>query len=168
VAGSSCEASAPDGGNADLVPAIFIPAMPDSGSAQAWPLTGPCAAQPTGDRLYLDSADAVRQAIHGTWQLCTNVGLFDVEQWGVLIGPDDRYDFLDLVDGQVVAKPGLLNKGHLEYLDEGVQYGHAVIQVTFVSDMNGFIDSPAIFSGDPRMFFFSNEGVEMYIYAEAP
>jgi hypothetical protein len=117
-------------------------------------------AQPTGDRLTVSSVAEMQQTIRGTWQLCSMLGLDRQPQAGVFIGDDDRYVFLDLVNGQLVPKTGLQNKGHLEYLD--------TLQTNFVSDMGGFVTSFPIFSDVPRQLIIDNEGVDTYTYGRIP
>jgi hypothetical protein len=127
----------------------------------AQPAGASACARPTGDRLPVSSVPQMQQTIRGTWQLCSDVGLYHQAQAGIFIGDDDRYVFLDLVGGKLVPKTGLENKGHLEYLDN--------LQVNFVTDLSGFIDaSPPIFSDDPRQLIINNEGVETYTYGRVP
>ena len=121
--------------------------------------------QPTGDRLRPSSTADLQQIVRGTWLLCSNVGLFDQPQAGIYVGPDDRYVFLELVGGQLVAKSGLQNKGHVEYSDLSDLNGPDSFGLSFVSDMNLTIVSAAIISDSPRQILINNEGVEMYTYA---
>jgi hypothetical protein len=117
--------------------------------------------RPKGDQFWPSSLDELQQTFHGTWQLCSNVGLFEQQQAGMFIGPDDRYVFLELVGGKLVPKTGFQNKGHLEYL--------YMSQVNFVSDMGGtIVASPPIFSDDPRQFLINNQGFGMYTYGRVP
>jgi hypothetical protein len=132
------------------------------------PGAAPLCDRPTGDRLSPTSLADTKQIIHGTWLLCSNVGLFHQVQAGMYIGDDDRFVFLDLVGGQLVPKQGLENTGHLEYLDSSSFNGPGFnVQVNFVSDKGiTIIGAPPIFSDDPRLMLINNEGVETYTYAQ--
>jgi hypothetical protein len=122
--------------------------------------------QPTGDPLRPASIAALQQTIRGTWQLCSNVGLFHQPQSGMFIGPDDRYVFLELVGGKLVPKTGLENKGHLEYIDTSLENGPGAMQVNFVSDLDlTTIAGPPIFSDVPRQLIINIQGIETYTYA---
>jgi len=124
--------------------------------------------QPAGGPIRFATLAELQQTVRGTWQLCSNVGLFHQPQAGIFIGPDDRYVFLDLVGGQLVRKTGLLNQGHVEYKDLSAQNGPGFFAVSFVSDLDTTIfASPPIFSDSPRQIIINNEGVETYVYATA-
>lgn len=135
--------------------------------------TGECD-RPAGNRLMFSSFAEMQKTIRGTWQLCTDVGLFHQPQHGMYIGPDDRYVFLDLVGGKLVPKTGLENEGHLEYFDpfqvyfvSAVHSNPSAVNVIASPMYDGetyIIAAPPIFSDDPRFLFINNEGVETYRY----
>jgi hypothetical protein len=134
----------------------------------AQPTGGSGCDRPAGDRLRTSSIEEVQSTIHGTWLLCSSLGLFRQPQAGMFIAPDESYVFLDLVGGKLVPKTGLFNKGHLEYLDTSSFNGPGSTQVNFVSDMGGTIDALPIFSGDPRQLIIDNNGVDTYTYGFVP
>jgi hypothetical protein len=151
---------------------------PSSGSAGAGGTTGVSGIgqpsgvtscdRPAGDRLHTSSIQQVQSTIHGTWMLCSMLGLFRQPQAGMFVGPDDSYVFLDLVGGKLVPKTGLYNKGHIEYVDTSAFNGPGSTQVNFVSDMGGTIVSLPIFSDDPRQLIIDNNGVDTYTYGFVP
>jgi hypothetical protein len=124
--------------------------------------------RPTGDRLLTMGIADVQQKIHGTWVLCSALGLFGQPQSGVLIGDDDSLVLLDVVDGKLVPKTGLENKAHLEYIDTSSDNGPNSTQVDFDSDVWGIALTNPIFSDDPRQLIIDNESGDIYTYGRVP
>jgi hypothetical protein len=138
--------------------------------------------RPAGDRFRPSSLAELQQTIRGTWLLCSDVGLFDEPQAGILIGDDDTYVLLELIGGQLKPKAGLENEGHLEYYPDDSSGSASVFNahVNFVNGMGFTITAaPPIFSDDPRLLLIYNSavsvggsvkgtgGVEIYTYGRA-
>jgi hypothetical protein len=127
-------------------------------------ITAPCA-QPLGSKLPVASVDAMRATLVGSWALCSEHGLFGAGEGGFIVGADDRYRELAWVDDTLAQEGGLDHEGSVTYEDTSMYTGLMTIQVDFVLDTDAFIPVIPVFSDDPRVLLFSDEGPR---YVPAP
>jgi hypothetical protein len=113
-------------------------------------------ARPLGEKLPVDSVDAMRATLVGQWALCSLQGLFDGGDAGFVVGADDRYREMAWVGDTLTPQSGLDHHGSVGYEDTSQFVGRTTIQVNFNLDSGGFIPTIPVFSDDPRVLLFED------------
>lgn len=114
--------------------------------------------RPSGNFFSFPTLESLEDTLHGTWELCTNQGLFREPQAGLFIANNNHWVLLERVEDRLVPKApgGGVNSGVLAF------YG--LEQVNFESEVGTIITSARI-GDDPRLFFINNAGTETFVYA---
>jgi len=124
---------------------------------------------PLGEKLPVDTIQAMKDTIRRSWALCSGQGIFAHAQAGITIGGDDRWAFLVWSGDHLVATTGLDNEGTVEYIDTSAMNGRPTIQVNFVNSYGWmFPVAPPTISDVPRMMVMTTMVVEPITYVAVP